>query len=166
MLECFLLKRKLYDCLDNSLSEMDRMRIKKHLDVCPRCQERLTQLKVILDYASSKHIPSPNNQFWYTFNAGLARRLDTIVSESGTMTQKPKVYRKPALVNAVLCVFFLAIGIFLFKFSHPTGMPLGRQVNVLVEEFTSSDEFSEASELNHEDDYLEEMDLLMQLELA
>ena len=162
MLECFLLKRKLYDCLDNSLSEKDRMRIKKHLDVCPHCQERLTQLKVILDYASSKHIPSPNNQFWYTFNAGLARRLDAIVSESGTMTQRSAVYRKPALVSAVLCVFFLAIGISLFKFQHLTEMPL-KQEAALTKEFAAFDELSEVPELNHEDDYLEEMDLLMQL---
>lgn len=163
MLECFLLKRKLYDCLDNSLSEIDRLRIKKHLDVCPHCQKRLTQLKVILDYASSKHIPSPNNEFWYTFKAGLDRRLNTLISETGTVTQKPKAYLKPAFASAVLCVFFLAIGISLFKFSHPTGMPLGQEAG-LIEEFAVLDELSEVADLNQEDDYFEEMDLFIQLD--
>lgn len=167
MLQCIFLKRKLYDYVDNSLSEIDRIKVEKHLERCPHCQQRLNQIKAILECAGSKNIPSPNNEFWHNFKAGLDRRLNEALAGPVTFTQKPKFYLRPAFASAAIGVFFLAIGISLYKFPRPNHMQLAQDDRQLVEEAATIEELTETSELNHDEDaYLEEIDLLMQLEQA
>lgn len=186
MLKCILIRRKLYDYLENSLSEIAKLKVENHLHACHNCGERLGQIKAVLDFTGQKNIPQPKEEFWHNFKIDLDRKLnDALVSSltpletaersykrkvsltGFTLKPLPRFYLKPALTYAVLLVFFLAIAASLYKFPHPASLRLTRNDDALAEEAIALDELGEASELNHDEDaYLEEIDLFLALEQA
>lgn len=167
MLKCIVMKRKLYDYLEDSLSEIDNFKVKKHLDTCRSCRERVAQIKTIIDLAGQKNIPQPKEEFWHNFRIELDRRLNDALLSPLTLKSLPRFYRRPALAYAALLVFFLAIAASLYKFPHPAPLQLAQNDDALIEEAIALDELDEAPELNHDEDvYLEEIDLFLALEQA
>ncbi|OGX25009.1 MAG: hypothetical protein A3J51_02415 [Omnitrophica WOR_2 bacterium RIFCSPHIGHO2_02_FULL_45_21] len=167
MLKCILIKRKLYDYLDDSLSETAKLKVKNHLDACHNCREQLSQIKTILDLAGQKNIPQPKGEFWHNFKIDLDRKLNDRLVGPLSLKPLPRFSLKPALAYAVLSVFFLAIAASLYKFPHPAALRLAQNDDELIEEAIALDELGEALELDHDEDaYLEEVDLFLALEQA
>jgi hypothetical protein len=162
-----LIKRKLYDYLDDSLSEIAKSKVKNHLDACHNCRERLRQIKAILDFAGQKNIPQLKEEFWHNFKIDLDRKLNDTLVGPLTLKPLPRFYLKPALAYAALLVFFLSIAASLYKFPYPASLRLAQNDDQLTEEAIALDELDGDSGLNHDEDaYLEEIDLFLALEQA
>jgi hypothetical protein len=165
MLNCFFMKRKLYEYLDGGLSDKQKAGVKKHLEKCVSCSRLLNEMKSIFDLAPKGEI-NPSQNFWDNFKIGLDRKLnDALLSP---LSAKPGVSRqlKPVLAYAIiLTLFFTAGGYFYRIFSSKHAALLAEQE--LVEEVLLLDEVDSASELNHsEDAYIEELDILYSLNHA
>lgn len=167
MLKCIIMKRKLYDYLENNLSEIEGLKVKKHLDVCQNCRMRSNQIKTVLDYASAKNTPQPNKEFWHDFKTDLDRKLNAALLRPLTLKPKPKFLLRPAFAYAMVLTFFLAAIGSLYKFHPSPLLQLAQNDEELVSQAADLDELTETSELNHDEDaYLEEIDLLLEVEKA
>ena len=114
MLKCFLLRKKIYEYLDSSLSDVDSIRVKKHLETCGKCREKLERMKSIIAAASGKKAPVPGSEFWHKFQVDLDAKLNeklvrpSAVSVNRTFRFRPAV----AYVSALLFVFVLGISLY------------------------------------------------------
>jgi hypothetical protein len=161
------MKRTLYDCLENGLSEIERIKVEKHLGVCTGCQERLSQIKAILDSAGAKNIPAPKEEFWRSFKIGLDEKLNEALVEPFALKPIRKFYLKPAFAYAVFLIFFLAVVSALHKFPSSARLQFAQSDEELVVEVVELDELEPALELNGDEDvYLEEIDLFITLARA
>jgi len=79
MIRCLLIKRKLYDYFDNSLSEVEHAQIKEHLDICSGCRNNLMKIKNVVDIARSKRVPHPTEEFWRKFQGELDDKLNEVL---------------------------------------------------------------------------------------
>lgn len=164
MLKCIFIRRKIYDYLKKSLSEIDRFKVENHLDHCNKCRQNLVQLKDILEVESHKKSPQPDAQFWHNFKIDLERKLNEKLV--GPITLKPKLsYRlKPAFTYALTLIFILVLGNYLLKSSRSTSSRIS-QDEELVDEIETLYDLGEAVEFDYSDDpYMEELDLLYQLD--
>lgn len=164
MLRCLFIRHKLYDYLENSLSELDKIKVENHLGICNNCKERLGQIRSILDLASQRKSPQPNSEFWHNFKLELDRRLNENLIPPITFERR-LVYRlRPAFAYIFILIFFLTIGNYLYK------RPFSRLPNIaqdedLIDETLTLDELEEGLESEHnEDAYTEELDLFYQLD--
>ena len=107
MFTCRAMRRKLYEYLDNTLSEEEKLKVKEHLARCAPCQAQCAQIKTVISWSESKKIPVPSEEFWHAFSVELDARLnEKLVPESRL---KPFVHWRltPALVMSVVSVFML-----------------------------------------------------------
>ncbi len=166
MLRCLLIKRKLYDYLEGSLSQIQKIKVKSHLEVCSRCKEELYQLKNILDTASIRKIPQPSVEFWHNFKVDLDRNLNEKLMGSQEVRLKPRYYLKPAFAYILVLIFTLVVGNYLWKRPF-VSLKLAAQNEARIDEMESLDEEIETPELNQsEDGYIDELNLIYELDQA
>lgn len=163
MLKCIFIKRRLYDYLDNSLSEIERMKVEAHLGRCNKCGQSLKQLKIILDAASRKKAPQPNDEFWHDFKIDLGRKLNEKLVPDFSLKQSLGYRLRPAFSFALILIFILAVGNYFLKNPHPASLRLA-QDDDLVEEADALDAIDEVSEFDYQDEPYEELNLLYKLD--
>lgn len=160
MFSCIFIKRKLYAYLDNALSEIEKIKVKKHLDICLSCQEKLSQMADIIDLAKNRKIPQPSEDFWHNFKIELDRKLNTRLVPEFSFQRNLNYHLRPVFVYASVLVFILAMSLYLYykpTYLTRSDLDLINEVN-LLEEVTSD------ASLNHSEDmYIEELNLLYQL---
>lgn len=163
MLKCLLLRRKLYDYSDNSLSDIDKIRVKEHLDVCNKCQDTLEQIKNLLDLAAQKNIPQPSEEFWHNFKIELDRKLNQKLVPQFTLRRRCSYSLKPALAYTLALIFILVIGSQINKNYRSIGL-IAQTDEELVDEMELLDELEQTPELNQDKEasYKEEIELLLQ----
>lgn len=165
MLKCIYLRRKLYDYATSSLSEIEQLKLKKHLDGCQSCRARLGQIETILDTTAAKDIPESNMEFWHNFKIDLDRKLNEVLVSQLTLKPVRKFYLKPAFAYIAMVVFILAIVTSIYKFPRLLFLQLAQNDDELVEKVINLDELTETYEFNHDEDaYLDEIDLLFEIE--
>jgi predicted anti-sigma-YlaC factor YlaD len=167
MLKCLFLRRRLYDYLDNTLSEIDKIKVSKHLDICHNCRTRASQIRDIIDLSSRKMPPKPDDAFWHNFKIDLDKSLNKALVKPVRLERKRIYLLRPALVYISALMFIFLVGSY---FSQSRRFPVTRiaQEDALVEEILSLDEIDEASYANNLDDadLLEEVILLDQINQA
>ncbi len=165
MLRCLFLRRKLYDYIDNSLSEIDRIRVNRHINLCDKCKERLNKIRTILDLAVQRKSPRPTDEFWYNFKIDLDRRLNEKLATPIILKQRLTYRLKPALAYTLILIFILTIGIYFHKEHRPLKHLAQAEYDTLVDEIILLEEVSEAVDLDdYEDSYIEEIELVYQLD--
>ena len=164
MLKCLFLRRRLYDYFDDSLSEVDKIKVKEHIDACGDCRSRLSQMQNIIDLSSQKITPKPNDELWHNFKIDLDRSLNEALVKPVRLEHKRIYLSRPAFVYISALMFIFLVGSY---FSQSRRFPVTRiaQEDALVEDILSLDELDEASYVNELDDadLLEEVILLDQL---
>ena len=164
MFRCIFIKRKLYDYLDNGLSETDKVEVKGHLDGCNKCSQHLGRLKNILDAASERKAPWPNTEFWHNFRIELDRKLNEKLV--GPVTLKPRLsYRlKPAFTCALTLIFILALGNYFYKNRTSPHLRV-TQDEGLVDELDALDDVDETAAFDSSgDSYMDELSFFYQLD--
>jgi predicted anti-sigma-YlaC factor YlaD len=155
MIRCIFIKKKLYDYLDDSLSELDKDKVKRHLERCFSCRKRLEQIDTLLALAKQKNIPQPSDEFWHNFQIGLDRKFRIRPSLSLRL--------KPVFAYASLLVAILTLGVFLNFYTSPT--LLSKTDLALVNEISMLEELTQETYLNHsEEAYIEEIEILSALD--
>jgi len=150
------MKRKLYDYLNGTLSGLDKILVKKHLDACAGCRKKFEGIEHVIRLAEQKKTVEPGAEFWHDFKVGLDQRLnDELVSplrlKGGTRT-----YLKPAFAYVFALVFILTIGVSFYR-PHFSAARLDQD---LVNKIATLDELGEISVLDHDEDaFLEEISL-------
>lgn len=171
MLKCIRFKRKLYDYLEDSLSQADRLKVKGHLDACPGCREKAAQIKAILECASAKNIPQPDKEFWQDFKVELDKKLNDELVGHLTLKPRPVFLLRPAFAYAAVLIFFLITIGSLYKFRFPAPLQFAQNDDELIDELTEEavtlEELGESAVLDQDEDaYLEEIDFLLEIEQA
>ena len=160
MWKCIFMKRKLYDYLENSLSEIDGMEVKEHLAICPTCQRCLSQMRSLIDLAKNKMTLQPSEDFWHNFRIELDRELNARLVPEFSFKTKLGHRLKPVLLYASVLIIILTTSLYFYNRYQSLNSPDIALVNdiSLLEEVTSE------TSLNHnEDAYIEELDLLYEL---
>src|SRR3989338_1040837 len=166
MLRCLFIKRKLYEYFDNSLSQIERIKVKGHLELCSHCREELYQLKNIIEAASTKKIPQPSAEFWHNFKINLDRKLNEKLAGSVSVSLGYSSQLRQAFAYAMILIFVLSVGSYLHKRPY-TFLRLAAQNESLEDDLESIDEEIEVLELNQsEDAYIDELNLLYQFDQA
>jgi hypothetical protein len=154
MIRCLLIKRKLYDYFDNSLSEIEHAQIKKHLDSCPGCRNNLMKIQAVIDIAQAKRVPHPTEEFWRKFQGELDERLN----QELVPAYKPGFLRRfhmrsvvfvPA-VSLLVLIMALSIQFHHNKSAHSFHQALLDEMNVL-EEVSPAVDFSNGIEYPFDD---------------
>ncbi len=159
MFKCFSIRKKLYDYSENSLSDADNLRVKRHLEVCISCQNRFNQMNVLLELARSKKTPRIQEGFWHDFNTGLDRKLNAALVPEFKFRPFLKFQFKPLLAYVSVPVFVLALTASLYFYSRTKIM--GNSELALINEISLLDELTDEPVFNNNtDDYLEEIDFL------
>ncbi|MDD5730562.1 MAG: zf-HC2 domain-containing protein [Candidatus Omnitrophica bacterium] len=141
MLKCFFIKRKLYDYLDNSLSETQRIGVKEHLARCRSCKEELNRMHGVIGLTRSKPSPVPSEDFWSKFNIELDEKLNNILVAPAAFKPKRKFLLKPALVMPVVSMIIIAIGMY-FLLNNKTVSRSGHSESELINEILLLEEVS------------------------
>jgi hypothetical protein len=159
MLKCLFLRRKLYDYLENSLSDIDRIKVKKHLDVCNNCQDSLSQLKIIIALAAEKKAPQPDNEFWHNFRVDLDRKLNERLVPPINIERKLSYRLRPlfAYVGALIFILVIGIGSYVYKKPFANLTRIAQDKDLIDEILTLYD--LEGSDLELNDNGNLEMDL-------
>ena len=113
MIRCIFIKKKLYDYLDNSLSELEKDKINRHLGRCPSCQKELKKIESLLEIARQKEVPQPSDEFWHNFTTGLDRKLNQRLVPPFRFRPNLSLRLKPVFAYASLLVAILTLGVFL-----------------------------------------------------
>lgn len=165
MLKCLFIKRKLYDYLENCLSDLDMAKVESHLKSCNKCEQSLSRIKNILDLASGKQTPQPNAEFWHNFKIDLDRKLNERLVPKIKLERRLSYRLRPVFAYATILIFILLAGNYFYK-NIPSPLRYAEENADLVEETELLDEIDELTDLNHnEDAYLDEINLLYQLDM-
>jgi anti-sigma factor RsiW len=116
MFRCFFIEKKLYEYLDNTLSEKETIALREHLEVCPRCARSLSEIARVIRWASEIPVPRPGEDFWHNFKAELNYKLN---QRSGVSVRNKHVSisrAKLVLAAAFILIVVLAAGA-LLRFS-------------------------------------------------
>lgn len=165
MLKCLLLKRKLYDYLENCLSDLDMGKVEGHLKTCNKCRQSLSRIKNILDLASQNQTPQPNVEFWHNFKIDLDRKLNARLVPEIKLERRLSYRLRPVFAYATILIFMLFAGGYFYK-NSPSALRYTEENTDLVDDTELLDELDEEANLNHsEDAYLDEINLLYQLDV-
>lgn len=163
MFECFFVKRKLYDYIDNSLSEEEKIRVKAHLDVCLDCREKIKEMESLIRQAQKKNIPQPSDDFWHNFKTELDQKLNQKLVPEFNLKGGFTYHLRPVFVLPLACVFIVAITIYFYLQSRPVF--LAKEDTDLIEEMNFWEEIAPGSLLNdNEESFTEELDNFYRLD--
>lgn len=164
MLKCLFLRKKLYDYIDNSLSDIDKIKVGAHLDVCANCRERINQIRNILDLAGQKEVPRPSDEFWHNFKIDLDRQLNKKLIPQLKPGYRPSYSFRPAFAYVLTLVFAMLFGSFFLK-NYSSVRTHSITQDSLADEVVDIDEVSQESMFdNDKDSYIDEIELLSQFE--
>lgn len=149
MLGCILRRRKLYEYLDNSLSEIERLKVGKHLNNCPPCRKKLNQMQSLIDLVKNKKTPEPSEDFWHKFRVELDANLNSRLVAPFNFKPQLNWRLRPALAISLASVIILT-GIYLF--SHGRPLLLADADADLVEEIDLLEELSPDSSFTLNED--------------
>lgn len=162
MFKCILIRRKLYDYLDDSLSERERASVKEHLKSCSVCRKRLEQMGVLLNLAKSRKTPQPKQDFWHNFKIELDRKLNSRLVPPFDFRPNLSYRLKPVLVLTLVSVIILVTGLSMYFYSKP--IHLAQSDSSIVDEIDLLEELDTEISLNHDENaYMDELDLLYEL---
>ncbi len=118
MIQCIFIRRKLYDYMENSLSQSASAKVKQHLECCAVCRGKLEAMAKLIQSVEEKIAPQPSEEFWKGFKVGLRQKLNERLSPSlgqPELDLKPKLnyFLKPAYVVPAFLVIVLAISFYL-----------------------------------------------------
>lgn len=147
MLKCIFIKRKLYDYFSNSLSEIDKIKVKDHLELCNNCKEALSQIENIIGLTVQKETPRPNDEFWHNFEVGLNERLGKPIPATVSVKRRLSYHLKPAFAYVAVIIFMLVIGGYFYKDRHPPLVHTG-QDKYLVDEILALEDVGEEIDLD------------------
>lgn len=115
MLKCFFTRRKLYDYLDNALSESDSDKVKRHLELCVTCRSQSERIARIIEVTEGKKAPQFPEEFWKDFKADLYTKIaERLVPVAQVKPQVNYLFRSAWAVSTIL-VLVLTIN-FYFRF--------------------------------------------------
>lgn len=161
MLKCFLMRKKLYEYLENNLSARENVRVKNHLQTCAACQNQLNQMNAVLELAKAKKTPQIQEDFWRDFNTGLDKKLNALLVPGFKTMPALRFQFKPLLVYASVSVFVLAAAVSVYF--YPRMKIMGNSELALIDEISLLDELTDDPILNGNiEDYLEEIEILDQ----
>lgn len=162
MLKCFLLRKKIYEYLDNSLSDLDSIRVKKHLETCGKCREKFIQMESILAVASGKKAPVPGSEFWHKFQIDLDAKLNEKLVRPSSVNERRALRFRPAVAYVSTLFFVFVLGISLYR--KPAVTFRIEQDEDLVNGVAELYDLDENPALNHNDESdLDEILLLDQI---
>ncbi len=162
MLKCFFLSKKIYEYLDNSLSDPDSIRVKNHLVVCGKCRNKFERMNSIIAVASGKKTPVPDSEFWHKFQIDLDAKLNEKLVRPSAVKRGPAFRFRPAVAYVSTLLFVFVLGISLYR--KPSVSFRIEQDEDLVNGVVELYELDENPALNHNDESdLDEMLLLDQL---
>lgn len=162
MLKCFLMRKKIYEYLDNSLSDVDTIRVKKHLETCGECREKFERMKSIIALAAEKKAPVPDNEFWHKFQVDLDSKLNEKLVLPAAVKRRPAFRYRPAVAYVSTLLFVFVLGISLYR--KPSVTFRIDQDEDLVNGVVELYDLDENQALNHNDESdMEEILLLDQL---
>ncbi len=116
MIQCIFIRRKLYDYMENSLSQAASVKVKRHLECCAVCREKLEAMAQLIQAVEQKTAPQPSEEFWEGFKAGLHQKLNARLSPSlrqPLLDLKPKLSLRPAYGFLAFLVIVLGISVYL-----------------------------------------------------
>ncbi len=122
MLRCFFIGRKLYDYLDNTLSEKEKIAVQEHLAVCPRCSRSLSEIGRVIRLVSEMPFPRPGEDFWHKFKSELDDKLNRRLGVFTRNKHTVPVSAKPVFAAMLIVFLFLAVSAF-FRFSGKQESP-------------------------------------------
>jgi len=159
MFECLFVKRKLYDYIDNSLSEEEKIRVKAHLDVCLDCQGKIKQMESLIRQSQRKNIPQPSDDFWHNFKTELDQKLNQKLVPEFNLKTRFSYRLKPAFAFSLASVIIVVITMYFYLHSRPVF--LAKEDTDLIEEMNFWEEIAPGSLLNgNEEVIIEEMESL------
>lgn len=145
MISCFFVRRKLYEYIDESLSEEARVKVADHLDRCPRCRRQVQGIRSVLSMAAAHKAPVPSEDFWKRFRAELDDKLNRkLVPDAQSAALRMRL--RPALALAAVCLLVLSFTFLLQGSRSPSPVRLVQEVELkkedvaLVEELGSWEE--------------------------
>lgn len=168
MLSCLVIKKKLYQYVENKLEASEESKVSSHLAKCPSCSRCVQDIKKI--FASLKKVEQPflSEVFWRKFDERLDMRLIEERAKPESFSIKlpslPRL-RFAGVAVMVTCLFLLVISLALNNYLKQK-VAVQIQEPELYEAALFLDELEGVS-LNHDEEaYLEEAVLQMELEQA
>jgi anti-sigma factor RsiW len=136
MIRCLFMHRKLYEYVDEALTEEENVRVANHLEICPRCRAETAQIRELLVTAAHAAPPAPSEDFWKGFQAELDDRLNRkLVPDCRLRTGAFRFFllgRGPVLALATACIAVIAFSFSLRMAAKP--VRLAKAETELVEE--------------------------------
>lgn len=163
MLQCFLLRRKLYDYVEKALSASEQEYVAQHLLRCDHCAAMVRRIESVLKSVGVQAVPQPQKEFWDRFEVELDAKI-AASSISALRRFKNKLYpfyfAVPAL--AMVCIAFISAQVYQRQYNPDKQISQAEQR--LVKE-TLDYEFETAQMGNGDEDSLQyDIDLLDELE--
>jgi len=164
MLKCLFMKRKLYDYLDNGLSDVDRIKVENHINICAGCRERLGEIRDIIELAAQRRVPEPSEEFWHNFKTDLDRRLSQRLVSPFDSKRKSSYFLKPVLAYALAVLFFVAIGSLFYKNYFSVRLSMIHD-DALVNEVVALEELGQSPVSSRDKDaYMDDINLFYQFD--
>lgn len=152
MIKCIFMRKKLYELLDDSLSEQEEINIKKHLDSCHACRVKFVSMQEIIKMAENKNIPHPSEDFWHKFKVELDDKLNEQLVTPFQMKPSLRSILRPAIVVPLASVFILILSLSLYLQNKTIYISSSDQE--LVEEAALIEELSPESNIfNGDEEY-------------
>ncbi|MCW9024478.1 MAG: zf-HC2 domain-containing protein [Gammaproteobacteria bacterium] len=102
-MSCQYVKQRCDEYIDNSLSEVENMIFKEHLDKCPTCHEQIQQAQQIREALHNMDIPPMRSEF-------AQQVINNAVQHHETA--KPNLYKGLSLALAASLVFVAMTGLY------------------------------------------------------
>ncbi len=164
MFKCFFIKRKLYSYLDDVLSPENLRFVKNHLNDCSSCRAELEKMEGLVKAAQSIQVPQLNNEAWHDFKVDLDRKLNARLVPEFKLKRGLGYQLRPVLVYASVLIFVFGLWIYQAKINS-TKANIMYAYDDIVNNINFLDELDQGLNLNHDEDaYIEEINLLSQLE--
>lgn len=107
-LDCKACKDMLYDYVSDNLSAEDKTAVEKHIGLCPRCAEELTQVKGLISMLNGfEEVPAPKD-----LELSLNKALEETAKEIKSKNKRLRFRRVTSAVVPFAAAAVLAIGLY------------------------------------------------------
>jgi len=112
MIKCFFIRRKLYDYLDNALSDSDSDKVKLHLASCVSCRSQSERIARIIEVTEKKVTPQVSDEFWKNFKAGLYTKIAQRLVPVEEAKPQVNYWLRPAWMLSTALVIVLTVNFY------------------------------------------------------
>lgn len=149
MFRCFVMRKKIYDYVDNSLGENEKVKVANHLESCAGCRQKAEDIRAIISAVRAGPVPQLSEDFWHGFQAELDYKLNRRVVP--TLEERRAVSRRlrPVFAFTMVSLLILFFSVGLFYRSKPLPM-LAIEDATLIEEINTLEEVSQEQFLEDE----------------